>query len=160
MSDRISPEEQQAIRARAEAEDWKRRATYAESCEREVSDAYLRVRKLLGAYGTDTSGANRFEVTEGCIAALQSRVVTAERRASQAADTVGWIRDALDGAPVSDFGKSFEMVREVLDVRARAEAAEARVARLRQAVVEIKNAQYTRRDADEGDLSIYLSMSS
>lgn len=32
--------------------------------EKKLSDAYLRIRRLIGAYNTLTGGTNRFEVTE------------------------------------------------------------------------------------------------
>lgn len=40
--------------------------------EKEISDAYLRIRKLVGAWDTQKGGADRFEVTESAIRKLVS----------------------------------------------------------------------------------------
>ena len=50
---------------------------------KEVSDAYLRVRKLLGAWDTQPGGADRFEVTERAITKLLGRVAKAEPAESE-----------------------------------------------------------------------------
>jgi len=42
--------------------------------EKELSDAYLRVRELVGAWNTNHGGENRFEVTENAIKALKKEV--------------------------------------------------------------------------------------
>ena len=38
--------------------------------EKEISDAYLRIRKLVGAWDTQEGGVDRFEVTESAIKKL------------------------------------------------------------------------------------------
>ena len=38
--------------------------------EKEISDAYLRIRKLVGAWDTQEGGVDRFEVTESIIKKL------------------------------------------------------------------------------------------
>lgn len=53
------------------------RVAELEKSERELSDAYLRVRKLLNAYDTKFGGADRFEVTEAAIVALQEKAKSA-----------------------------------------------------------------------------------
>jgi hypothetical protein len=47
--------------------------------EKEVSNAYLRVRALLKAYDTNHGGENRFEVTENCIKELQQQLSLAQQ---------------------------------------------------------------------------------
>ena len=39
--------------------------------EKKLSDAYLRIRQMLGAWDTNHGGENRFEVTEAKLAQLQ-----------------------------------------------------------------------------------------
>lgn len=41
---------------------------------KEISDAYLRVRELVGAWNTNHGGENRYQVTEDAIKALRAEV--------------------------------------------------------------------------------------
>lgn len=53
------------------------------TAEREISDAYLRVRKLLNAYDTKPGGTDRFEVTERCIETLKADLAAAEHAVAE-----------------------------------------------------------------------------
>jgi hypothetical protein len=46
--------------------------------ERELSDAYLRIRQMVNAWDTTPGGADRFEVTEGKIKEMLARVQALE----------------------------------------------------------------------------------
>lgn len=60
------------MRLEAERDAAFAREKEARAAEKETSDAYLRVRQLLGAWDTAWGGADRFEVTEGRLKALRA----------------------------------------------------------------------------------------
>lgn len=51
--------------------------------DKSTSDAYLRIRALLGAWDTNKGGENRFEVTEQAIVALKDRITELEAELSK-----------------------------------------------------------------------------
>lgn len=52
--------------------------------EKELSDAYLRIRKLVGAWNTNFGGENRYQVTEDAIKDLRTRLDAAEGKVEKA----------------------------------------------------------------------------
>jgi hypothetical protein len=42
-----------------------------QSAEKEISDAYLRIREIVGAWDTNMGGENRYEVTENAVRTLK-----------------------------------------------------------------------------------------
>lgn len=74
---------------RADAERAQReRADMFQAAEKEISDAYLRVRALLNAYDTKPGGEDRFEVTEQAIRDLRSALSEAEKRTDTLAEAL------------------------------------------------------------------------
>ena len=61
---------------RLETENAALRTRLAEmtKAEKELSDAYLRIRQLVGAWNTKPGGVDRFEVTENAIKALRTQL--------------------------------------------------------------------------------------
>jgi hypothetical protein len=52
----------------------KDRVEQYKKAEKKTSDAYLRIRTMLGAFDTNYGGENRFEVTEKAVATLQTEL--------------------------------------------------------------------------------------
>jgi peptidoglycan hydrolase CwlO-like protein len=100
--------------------------------ERELSDAYLRVRKLVGAWDTKVGGEDRFEVTEGKIKKLQQKITELEAEVARLKEInrevtnamiesnaiIESIGDVMAGESVSDFMESYPLVREIIDMKA------------------------------------------
>lgn len=57
-----------------------------QASEKEVSDAYLRIREKLGAWGTAQGGADRFAVTEDALGAVLARAEAEQARGDRLAD--------------------------------------------------------------------------
>jgi hypothetical protein len=72
-SNRLEAVEAQLTARAQEIEQVKAERDSSRTAERTISDAYLRVRQLLGAFNTKPGGTDRFEVTEQAIRDLKGR---------------------------------------------------------------------------------------
>jgi hypothetical protein len=79
------------VQHRADAAETK--LAEVEASERQLSDAYLRIRTMLGAFGTNYGGENRFLVTEKALADLLAHREAAETKLTHM--TIAWGKDAL-----------------------------------------------------------------
>lgn len=61
--------------------------------EKELSDAYLRIRELVGAWDTKPGGEDRFEVTEAAVKRLRDENELLQRRISELTN-VPWLGNA------------------------------------------------------------------
>lgn len=89
LSKQVQDLEQKLKEVEKKSDEFKR-------AEKEVSEAYLRVRTLLNAFDTNHGGANRFEVTENKIKQLHSLATQLAEALSHYAKRDMWTDHVID----------------------------------------------------------------